>query len=311
MTARQFAVLCFLGAMFGASFLYMRVAAPVLGPWAVAFVRVGLAAILLAFVVRGTGLRAVARDWKPLLALGAVNSALPFGMYAFAEQTIDASLAAILNALAPATMAVASALWLAQPLTTRKVVGIALGVGGVATVVGLGHVELNAATAIAIGACLLAVTGYAIGFTFARRRLPHIDPVTISFGQSLWAAVVLAPGAILTLPAAAPGLDVVLALVALATFSTALAWPLLFKLVAAVGPTASSTVTLLAPAFGIVWGALLLGEPIGPTMIIGTALILTSVTLIVGLDPRVIAGRVVDRLWTIAPGTLTKLESRG
>ena len=311
MTARQFAILCFLGAMFGASFLYMRVAAPVLGPWVVAFVRVGLAAVLLALVVRGTGLRAVARDWKPLLFLGAVNSALPFGMYAFAEQTIDASLAAILNALTPATMAVASALWLAQPLTTRKVAGIVIGVGGVATVVGLGHVELTVASAVAIGACLLAVTGYAIGFTFARRRLPHVDPITISFGQSLWAAVVLLPGAALTLPTAPVGTEVILALVALATFSTAIAWPLLFKLVAAVGPTASSTVTLLAPAFGILWGALVLGEPIGPTLLVGAALILVSVTLIVGLDPRALAGRIVDRLWMNAPGTLTKLESRG
>lgn len=311
MTARQFATLAFLGAMFGASFLYMRVASPVLGPWVVAFVRVGLAAVLLSFVVRGSGLRAVARDWKPLLFLGAINSALPFGMYAFAEQTIDASLAAILNALTPATMAVASALFLAQPLTSRKVAGIVIGVGGVATVVGLGHVELTVESAIAIGACLLAVTGYAIGFTFARRRLPHIDPVTISFGQSLWAAVVLLPGAALTLPTTAPGLEVILALIALATFSTAIAWPLLFKLIAAVGPTASSTVTLLAPAFGILWGALVLGEPIGPTLLVGTSLILVSVTLIVGLDPRALAARIVDRLWMNAPGTLTKLESRG
>jgi drug/metabolite transporter (DMT)-like permease len=314
MTSRQLLILLFLGAMFGASFLYMRVAAPVLGPWVVAFVRVGLAAALLALVVRGAGLRAVARDWRPLLFLGAVNSALPFGMYAFAEQTIDASLAAILNALAPATMAVASALWLAQPLTTRKVVGIALGVGGVATVVGLGHVELDLATAFAIGACLLAVTGYAIGFTFARRRLPHLDPVTISFGQSLWAAIVLMPGAVLTLPAVSPGPEVILALVALATFSTALAWPLLFNLVAAIGPTASSTVTLLAPAFGIVWGSLVLGEPIGPTLLVGTTLILVSVALIVGLRPsamRAALARNVDRLWTSAPGTLAKLESRG
>ena len=311
MTARQLATLAFLGAMFGASFLYMRVAAPVLGPWVVAFVRVGLAAVLLAVVVRGDGLRAVARDWKPLLFLGAVNSALPFGMYAFAEQTIDASLAAILNALTPATMAVASALWLAQPLTTRKVAGIVIGVGGVATVVGLGHVELTIASAIAIGACLLAVTGYAIGFTFARRRLPHVDPITISFGQSLGAAVVLLPGAALTLPTTPVAIDVILALVALATFSTAVAWPLLFKLVAAVGPTASSTVTLLAPAFGIVWGALVLGESIGPTLLLGAALILVSVTLIVGLDPRAALGRLVDRLWMAPPGTLAKLESRG
>jgi drug/metabolite transporter (DMT)-like permease len=314
MTARHLLILCFLGAMFGASFLYMRVAAPVLGPWVVAFVRVGLAAAILFLLVRGTGLRAVARDWRPLLFLGAVNSALPFGMYAFAEQTIDASLASILNALAPATMAVASALWLAQPLTTRKVLGIGLGVGGVATVVGLGHVEMNLATGVAIGACLLAVTGYAVGFTFARRRLPHLDPVTISFGQSMWAAIVLMPGAVLTLPAVAPGPEVILALVALATLSTALAWPLLFKLVAAIGPTASSTVTLLAPAFGIVWGAFVLGEPIGPTLLVGTSLILVSVGLIAGLRPSAVLARLtraVDTVWTIAPGTVAKLESRG
>src|SRR5688572_28365900 len=116
MTSRQPLILCFLGAMFGASFLYMRVAAPAVGPWVVAFVRVGIAAVLLALVVRRTGLRAVARDWRPLLFIGAVNSAIPFGMYAFAEQTIPASLAAILNALAPAAMAVAAAAWLGQPL---------------------------------------------------------------------------------------------------------------------------------------------------------------------------------------------------
>lgn len=311
MTSRQFLILGFLGAMFGASFLYMRVAAPVVGPWGVAFVRVGLAAVLLALVVRGPGLRAVAREWRPLFFLGIVNAALPFGMFAFAEQTIDASLAAVLNALTPATMAVASALWLAQPLTPRKVAGIAIGVTGVATVVGLGHVDMTVQTAIAMGACLLAITGYAVGFTFARRRLPHVDPVTISLGQTLGAAAILAPGALLTVPAVAPGLDVILALVALATFSTALAWPLVFRLVSQIGPTASSTVTLLAPAFGIGWGALILGEPIGPSLLVGAGFILVSVTLIVGLDPRVVASRVVDRLWTNAPLALAKLESRG
>ena len=292
MTSRQFLLLSFLGAMFGASFLYMRVAAPELGPWVVAFVRVGLAAVILALFARRTGLRAVARDWWPLLLLGTVNTAVPFGLYAFAEQTIPASLAAILNALAPAAMAVAAALWLAQPLTKTKVSGIGLGVVGVATVVGTGHVTLDVPTLIAIVACLGAVTGYALGFTFARRRLSHLDPLTIAFGQLLGAAVVLAPGALLTLPTTTPSGDVVLALAGLAIFSTALAWPLLFKLVAAIGPTASSTVTFLAPAFGIGWGALVLGEPIGPSLLIGAALILTSVGLIVGIRPATIPGPV-------------------
>jgi len=313
MTSRQFLILCFLGAMFGASFLYMRVAAPEVGPWVVAFVRVGMAAALLAVVVRRAGLTAVARDWRPLLFLGAVNTALPFGMYAFAEQTIPASLAAILNALAPAAMAVAAAAWLAQPLTPTKLIGIGLGVAGVATVVGMGSITLDGPTVLAIAACLLAVTGYAIGFTFARRRLPHLDPLTISFGQLLGAAIVLAPGAVLTLPTAAPGLDVILAMAALATFSTAIAWPLLFRLVAAIGPTASSTVTFLAPAFGIAWGALVLDEPLGPSLLVGAALILASVVLIAGIRPGGSARirSFVDSVWTTLPGTATKLESRG
>jgi drug/metabolite transporter (DMT)-like permease len=311
MQRRDLLSLLFLGAMFGASFLYMRVAAPAVGPWVVAFVRVGLAAAILAVVVRGPGIRLVAARWRPLLLLGAINTAAPFGLYAFAETTVPASLAAILNALTPATMAVGAALWLGQPLTARKVTGIAIGVGGVATVVGLGPLALDAGTLVAIGACVLATVAYAIGFSFARRRLPDLDPLTISFGQLVAAAVVLAPGAILSRPTGAVPLDVVAALGALSVFSTALAWPILFRLVAAIGPTASSTVTFLAPAFGIAWAALVLGEAIGPTLLLGAGLILVSVALVAGLRMPDVGRRFVDTLWTTSPARRVLLESRG
>jgi drug/metabolite transporter (DMT)-like permease len=311
-TGRNLLILFFLGAMFGASFLYMRVAAPVMGPWVVAFVRVGFAALLLTVVARRTGLRAIARDWRSYLFLGAVNAALPFGMFAFAETTLTASMGAILNAMAPMAMAIASAAWLAQPLTGRKLAGIGLGVLGVTTIVGLGHIDLDGQHLVAMAACLLAVSGYAVGFTFAKRRMPHVDPVTISLGQAVMAAVILAPGAVLTLPAAVPGLEVALAMLALATFSTALAWPLMFRLVGAIGPTASSTVTFLAPAFGIGWGALILGEPIGPSLLIGAVLVLLSVALIVGIRPPTARfRRFVDSLWTTAPRMASNPESRG
>lgn len=311
MTGRNLAILVFLGAMFGASFLYMRVAAPEVGPWVVTFARVGIAAVVLALVTRGRTLRLVAAEWRALFLLGAVNTALPFGMYAFAETTIPASLAAILNALAPLTMAIAAALWLAQPLTRRKIAGIALGVAGVATVVGLGPLTIDGPTLVAIGACLVAVIGYAIGFTYARRRLPHVDPLTISLGQLTGAALILAPGAIATRPEVAPSVDAVAALLGLAVFSTALAWPLLFRLVAAIGPTASSTVTFLAPAFGIAWGALVLQEPVGPSLIVGAALILTSVTLVTGLHPVAAIRRLVDSMWTTSRIAPTNSETRG
>ena len=298
MSRRDLAILVFLGAMFGASFLYMRVAAPEVGPWVVAFARVGIAAVVLAVVARRNGLRIVTAEWRALFLLGAVNTALPFGMYAFAETTIHASLAAILNALAPLTMAVAAAIWLGQPLTSRKGAGIGLGVIGVATVVGLGPLTLDGPTLVAIGACVVAVVGYALGFTYARRRLSHVDPLTISLGQLLGAALVLAPGAVLTRPTVAPSLEAVAAMIGLAVFSTALAWPLLFRLVAAIGPTASSTVTFLAPAFGIGWGAIVLAEPLGPSLLLGAALILASVALVAGLRPPARMTGVVDTLWT-------------
>jgi drug/metabolite transporter (DMT)-like permease len=311
MSSRNALILCFLGAMFGASFLYMRVAAPEVGPWVVAFARVGIAAVVLAAVARRRALQGVAAEWRALFLLGAVNTALPFGMYAFAETTITASLAAILNALAPMAMAIAGAVWLAQPLTGRKLLGIALGVTGVATVVGLGPVTLDGPTLVAIAACLLAVTGYALGFTYARRRLPHLDPLTISLGQLLGAAIILAPGAVLTRPSMSPSLDAMAAMVALAVFSTALAWPLLFRLVAAIGPTASSTVTFLAPAFGIGWGAIVLGEPLGLSLLFGAGLILGSVALVVGLRPSSRVAAAVETLWTIRRRAPVNAEVRG
>ena len=209
------------------------------------------------------------------------------------------------------TIAIAAALWLAQPLTRRKIAGILIGVAGVATVVGFGPLTLDGPTPIAIAACLVAVTGYAIGFTYARRRLPHVDPITIGLGQLLGAALILAPGAILSRPTSAPRLDAVAALIGLAVFSTALAWPFLFRLVASVGPTASSTVTFLAPAFGIAWAPIVLGEPLGVSLLVGAALILTSVALVAGLRPPAPVRRIVDRLWTTAPTIATNSESGG
>ena len=311
MSRTNLLILVFLGAMFGASFLYMRVAAPAVGPWTVAFIRVGLAAVVLAVFVGRPGIRAVARDWRPLLLLGVANNAIPFGMYAFAETVIPASLAAILNAMTPMAMALAAATWLGQSLTARKVAGIAFGVAGVATVVGFGPLTLDGPTLVAIGACLIAVCGYAVGFTYARRRVPHVDPVTISLGQLVGAALILTPGAVLTLPSRAIDLDVAASLVALAVFSTALAWPLLFRLVHAIGPTASSTVTFLAPAFGIAWGAAVLGEPLGPSLLVGAGLILVSVALVAGLHMPASVHRFVDGLWTTRATTTNFAESRG
>jgi drug/metabolite transporter (DMT)-like permease len=312
MSARHLATLLFIAAMFGASFLYMRVASPVVGPWIVAWFRVVIAALVLLAVVRRPGLAQLRRDWRPFLFLGLVNSAIPFAFIAFAEQTIGASLAAVLNATTPLATAVLAAFFLAQPLTAARIGAIGLGIAGVGVVAGLGPLTLDPPTLLAIGAMVAGASSYGVALTFVRRRFSGRDPVVLTFGQLVTAAVILAPGAAITAPATVPGPEVVVSIVLLATLSTALPWPLLFRLVGAVGPMATSTVTFIMPVFGVLWGVLLLGEELGPGLVAGAALILASLVLILDLG-RLIRGpgRIVDSLWTRPGSERARAESRG
>jgi len=282
MGSRSTPLLVILGAIFGGSFLFMRVAAPVLGPWVVAEGRVLIAALALAPFVGRVGIGAAARDWRAYAVLGFFNAALPFGLISFAEVEIGASLASIVNAATPLSTAIVASAWLGQPLTPRRVGAIAIGVAGVAVLVGWNPVDPTPAMLLAVGAALVATFGYAIGLSYARRRFAGDDPLMISFGQLAAASVILAPGALLTLPSSASG-EAMGSVLALGLVSTALAWPLVFRLAAPVGPTATSTVTFLAPVFGTAWGALLLHEPIGPGLAVGAVLVLVSLLLLFGI----------------------------
>jgi drug/metabolite transporter (DMT)-like permease len=125
-----------------------------------------------------------------------------------------------------------------------------------------------------------ATFGYAVGLTYSRRRFPGRPPLIVAFGQLVGATLILAPGAFLTLPGSMPSTEALAAVVAVGLLCTALAWPILFRLVAEIGPTASSTVTFLVPAFGVVWGSVFLAEPLAPGTLVGAALVLVSVVLV-------------------------------
>jgi drug/metabolite transporter (DMT)-like permease len=275
-----------LAALWGGSFAFIRVAVPTLGPIWLAESRVALAfAALFAVALIRRDVPSLAAHWRVYLAIGTVNSALPFALFGFAEQFISASNAAILNATSPFFGAIVAAVWLREPLSARKLTGMALGLAGVVLLVGWQAEPVSASMLMAALACLTAALCYGIGSVYAKARMTGIPSFAIAVYSQLAAAIVLAPALPLAPPPSALSPLVAANVLALALASTAIAYLLYFRLIADVGPARALTVTFLIPLFGVLWGALFLGEPVAINMLSGCALILAGTWLALR-DPR-------------------------
>ena len=281
MTPRQIAMLLVLAALWGASFLFMRVAVPALGPVVLADARVALAgAALLAYAV-AIGVRPALRTrWRDYLLLGAINAALPFTLLSAAELEIDASLAAVLNAMAPLCGAIVAAVWLGQRITHAAQAGLVLGVVGVGLVVGLSPFTVDLAFVAAVLACLAAAFAYGVGANLVRVRFAGEPPLSMAIGQQLAATVVLLPLVPVVPVRSAPDAVDIACVAGLALASTGVAYLLYFRLLAELGATGGMTVIFVVPVFGVLWGALFLDETVHLATVAGGAVILVSVWLI-------------------------------
>ncbi|BDG60413.1 DMT family transporter [Caldinitratiruptor microaerophilus] len=302
MSLRDLAGLVLLGAIWGASFLFIRVAAPAVGPALLMELRVLLAglALLACVVALRLPVGALRSRWKQFLVLGTLNAAVPFTLIAASELHIPAGLAAILNSTTPIWTAIVSALRLGEAFPPRRILGLGLGVVGVATLMGWSPVPLTLKVVLAVGASLLAAVFYAFGSVYAARMSRDVPPLVLAVGQQLGAATVLLPLAGATLPDAWPGPAAVYSILGLSFLCTAVAYLIYFPLIARVGPTRTLSVTYLVPVSGILWGAIFLGEPITPGMVGGLVLILVSVLFVT--DVRARAAR-SDPARAAAPGT--------
>ena len=292
MRPKDLAALLLLAVLWGGSFLFIRVAVPALGPFALMEGRTALAAavLLLCAVVVGR-LPKLRAYWKEFIILGAVNSAVPFTLIAFAQLELTASLAAILNSTTVLFTALVAAFWTGEPLTRPKLAGVLLGVVGVAVLVGWDPVALSPAVLLSIAAMLTASLFYALGTTYAKKTFAGRPPLEMAIGQQGGAALVLLVPALATLPpvplpGGAPSWIVALCLLGLAVLSTAVAYLLYFRLLTNIGATSTVTVTFLVPVFGLLFGVGLLGEPIHAGTLAGLAIILASVALVTGIRPR-------------------------
>lgn len=280
-----------LAALWGASFLFMKLGAGEFGPVALAFVRVAVAAAtLLPLLVLGSHVQALRQHWKALAVVGIVNSAVPFLAYSYAALSLTSGLSAVFNATSPLWGALIAWAWLSERPTRWRMAGLAIGFSGV-----LGLAWSNAGNPAAfkpggsgwaVVAMLVATVFYGFAASASRRWLLGVPPMAVAAGTQLGASAFLLLPALLFWPDQSPTKGAWLGAFLLGSVCTGLAYILYFRLLAVLGPKAIS-VTFLIPVFAVIWGFIFLGERITPAMAIGCAVIVAGTALATGLvGPR-------------------------
>lgn len=266
-----------LAVIWSASFVFIRVLVPSLGPVWTATLRmlVGGAALVgwLALIRFDAGLRI---RWRAYLFVGLLSSAAPFLLFAWAALTLPASYLVILNAATPMFAAVASTIWLGERLDAAKLAGLAVGAAGVVLVSRAGPLAPTPMVVAAVAASLAATLCYALAGTWLKRRGQALKPMAVAGWSQLAAGVAMLPlAAPTTMPGPITGATVA-NLAALALVCSAVAYILYYGLIRDIGPTRAATVTFLMPALGMLWGVLFLGESVTAPMIGGALLVVAG-----------------------------------
>lgn len=276
-----------LAAIWGGSFIFMRVLAPVLGPILTAELRVLIAGLALLAYFRAINFDIEWRlHWKEYFLIGAINSALPFFLYSFAALHIPASYSVILNSATPLFAAIFSALWLSERLTLLRIVGLIIGASGVVLVANIPPADVDSYFLLSVLACLLATVCYGLTAVYVKRRATTVKPMAVACASQIMAAMVLMPGVPFAPLQGEISLFIIANVLGLALICSAVAYLLYYRLIIDTGPTKALTVTFLMPAFGMVWGAAFLHEQITLPMIAGTLLILLGTGLVLNVMKR-------------------------
>ncbi len=285
MQTRHFAQLVGLSALWGASFMFIRMAAPVMGPWVLGAGRVALAALTLAVLMRVLRHHWPWQAWRSLAVLGALTVAVPFMLYAWAGLHLPAGYSALLNTTAVLFGALSSAWFKEDTLSWRKLLGCAIGFVGVGLIVRLGPVPLTGTTLLAALACITAAACYGLATPLMKRATKQLQPLGIAAGIHLAALLMVLPGAAWTLPTARFTVPTVAAMAVLGIVTSGLAYWVHLRIIRQVTPVAAMSPVFLIPVFGVTWGHLFLGEALSPGIFAGGALVLLASALVTGFNP--------------------------
>lgn len=273
-----------LAALWGSSFLFMRVGGVEFGALPTAGVRVAIGAAVLVPVLWFSGhWAALQKNAGRILFVGALNSGLPFALFAYAVLSISTGMSAILNATVPLFGALVAWFWLKDRPGNSRILGLVIGFAGVVLLAGDKASFKPGGTGWAVLACLLATLCYAIAASFTKRFLTGIHPLATATGSQIGALLGLALPALWFWPAHTPSLHAWLALLALGVLCTAVAYILYFRLIAQLGPARAVTVTFLVPVFAIFYGTVFLGEELTLFMLLCGAVVVCGTALATGV----------------------------
>ena len=272
-----------LAALWGSSFMFMRLAAE-FGPMVIAFLRTLIASLFLLPILVWQGkLPELQRHARRVLLVGMINSGIPFALFAWAVLSISTGLSAILNATAALFGALIAWAWLGDRPRPLQVLGLLLGFAGVAMlVVDQAHLK-QGGSALSVLACLLAALSYGVAASYTKRYLGGIAPMATAAGSQIGAALGLALPALWLWPATNPSGSAWLAVLMAGVLCTGVAYILYFRLIARTGPAKAMTVTFMVPVFAILYGTLLLGEALTPWMLLCGLVVVCGTALATGL----------------------------
>lgn len=282
---RHFVQLVLLSALWGASFLFIRVASPVLGPNVMAALRIGLGALTLVAIMRVANEDWPWRHWRELVGLGLLTVAAPFLLYAWAALRLPAGYSSLLNTMAVPFGVLAAAWFKEDTLSARKWLGCICGFAGVALIVQLGPIEPTPALLAAALTCVVASACYGISTTWMKRATQRMSPLSIAAGIHVAALALLLPGAAWTWNEARFTPGALAAVAVMGVLTSGLAYWLNLRVLSQVSPVAAMSSAFMIPLFGVAWGHLFLSEALGPGMLWGGALVLLATALVTGFNP--------------------------
>lgn len=271
--------LTLLAAIWGGSFLFMRIATPEFGPFALIFVRAAVAAVtLFPFILHAKQVKVIVQNWLLFLWIGVTAVAIPFTLFSYVTLNISAGNTSLLNATTPIFSSIIAWLWLKESLRLPSIIGLVLGFVGVfllSTAKGGNQLE----NLLPVGAALVATSCYAYGSCFARLKMGQFRSLTAAAGGQIFAAIVLLPFCVFFAPPKFPSVLSWSSAIALGVLCTAVALILYFHLLKSYGVAKTVSVTYLIPVFGILWGVIFIEETVSLKMLLGGAMILLGVAL--------------------------------
>ena len=284
MSTKSFLELIFLAALWGASFLFMRIGSPEFGPILLMALRTFTASLFLApLMIAKKQHHELNGRWQQVFLMGAFNTAIPFALFGYAVLHLSAGVTSVLNGTTPIFGAIVAYVWLKDKISVSGMVGLILGFIGVYILMA-GKAEVDTSTIwLPTIAVLGATCCYAIAANFTKLYMQDIKPLALAAGSQISSAALLLPIAMFFLPETMPSVNAFYAVAALGIFCTGIAYIIFFRLITTVGPTNAISVTYLIPVFGLLWGYLFLDEGITLTTIIGSGCILLGVGLTTGL----------------------------